>query len=61
MFLMFHEMQYPNHATYMFQVRDFISSTISFKNSKRLNDEGYTLIDFISSQTFFQLDFFLSF
>ena len=36
-------------ATYMFQVRDFISSTISFKNSKRLNDEGYTLIDFRTS------------
>ena len=36
-------------ATYMFQVRDFISSTISFKNSERLNDEGYTLIDFRTS------------
>ena len=36
-------------ATYMFQVRDFISSTISFKNSKSLNDEGYTLIDFRTS------------
>jgi iron complex outermembrane receptor protein len=36
-------------ATYMFQVRDFIFSTISFKNSKRLNDEGYTLIDFRTS------------
>ena len=36
-------------ATYMFQVRDFISSTISFKNSKRLNDKGYTLIDFRTS------------
>ena len=36
-------------ATYMFQVRDFISSTISIKNSKRLNDEGYTLIDFRTS------------
>ena len=33
----------------MFQVRDFIFSTISFKNSKRLNDEGYTLIDFRTS------------
>ena len=36
-------------ATYMFQVRDFISSTLTFKNSKRLNDESYTLIDFRTS------------
>ena len=36
-------------ATYMFQVRDFISSTLTFKNSKRLNDESYTVIDFRTS------------
>ncbi len=36
-------------ATYMFQVRDFISSTLTFKNSKRLNDESYTAIDFRTS------------
>ena len=36
-------------ATYMFQVRDFISSTLTFKNSKRLNDESYTVIDLRTS------------
>ena len=36
-------------AAYMFQVKDFISSTLTFKNSKRLNDESYTLIDFRTS------------
>jgi iron complex outermembrane receptor protein len=33
----------------MFQVRDFISSTLTFKNSKRLNDESYTVIDLKTS------------
>ena len=36
-------------ATYMFQIRDFISSTLAFKNSKRLNEESYTVIDFRTS------------
>ncbi len=36
-------------ATYMFQIRDFISSTITFKNSERLNNESYTVIDFRTS------------
>ena len=36
-------------ATYMFQIRDFISSTLTFKNSERLNDESYTVIDFRTS------------
>ena len=36
-------------ATYMFQIRDFISSTLTFKNSERLNNESYTVIDFRSS------------
>ena len=36
-------------ATYMFQIRDFISSTLTFKNSERLNNEGYTVIDFRTS------------
>ena len=33
-------------ATYIFQIRDFISSTLTFKNSERLNDESYRVIDF---------------
>ncbi len=33
-------------ATYMFQIRDFISSTLTFKNCERLNDESYRVIDF---------------
>ncbi len=36
-------------ATYMFQIRDFISSTLTFKNSERLNNESYTVIDFRTS------------
>ena len=36
-------------ATYIFQVRDFISSTLTFKNSKRLNSESYNVIDFRTS------------
>ena len=33
-------------ATYMFQIRDFISSTLTFKSSERLNNDSYTVIDF---------------
>ena len=33
----------------MFQIRDFISSTLTFKNCERLNDESYTVIDFRTS------------
>ena len=36
-------------ATYIFQIRDFISSTLTFKNSERLNNESYTVIDFRTS------------
>ena len=36
-------------ATYMFQIRDCISSTLTFKNSKRVNDDSYTVIDFRTS------------
>ena len=36
-------------ATYMFQIRDFISSTLTFKNSERVNDDSYTVIDFRTS------------
>ena len=36
-------------ATYMFQIRDFISSTLTFKNSERLNNESYTVIDLRTS------------
>ena len=36
-------------ATYMFQIRDFISSTLTFKNSERLNNDSYTVIDFRTS------------
>ena len=36
-------------ATYIFQVRDFISSTLTFKNSKRLNSKSYNVIDFRTS------------
>jgi iron complex outermembrane receptor protein len=39
-------------ATYMFQIRDFISSTLTFKNSERLNNESYTVIDFRSSNIY---------
>ena len=36
-------------ATYMFQIRDFISSTLTFKSSERLNNDSYTVIDFRTS------------
>ncbi len=36
-------------ATYMFQIRDCISSTLAFKNSERVNDDSYTVIDFRTS------------
>ena len=36
-------------ATYIFQIRDFISSTLTFKNSERLNNDSYTVIDFRTS------------
>ena len=36
-------------TTYTFEINDKIDSTIAFKNSERLDDEKYTIIDFRSS------------
>ena len=49
-------------ATYMFQIRDFISSTLTFKNSERLNNDSYTVIDFRTSYIYdrFTISFILN-
>ena len=49
-------------ATYMFQIRDFISSTLTFKNSERLNNDSYTIVDFRTSYIYdrFTISFILN-
>ena len=49
-------------ATYMFQIRDFISSTLTFKNSERLNNDSYTVVDFRTSYIYdrFTISFILN-
>ena len=49
-------------ATYMFQIRDFISSTLTFKSSERLNNDSYTVIDFRTSYIYdrFTISFILN-
>ena len=39
-------------ATYMFEINEKISSTLVYKNAKRLNEEKYTVIDFRTSYNF---------
>jgi iron complex outermembrane receptor protein len=39
-------------ATYIFEISDYISSTLAFKNSERLNVEKYTVIDFRTSYSY---------
>ena len=39
-------------ATYIFEINEKISSTLVYKNAKRLNEEKYTVIDFRTSYNF---------